>query len=53
MFCFSFTFLGNINHSPGSEINEEPTISTISTASIDTNLCAVFGSIQLGKSDGI
>ena len=45
--CFASPspFLGNINNSLGSEINEEPTISTISTASNDTNPCSVFGSI--------
>ena len=38
-------FLSNINYSIGSDMNEEPTISTISTAEIDTNPCSVFGSI--------
>ena len=38
-------FLSNINYSIGSDMNEEPTISTISTAEIDTNTCSVFGSI--------
>ena len=38
-------FLSNINHSIGSDMNEELTISTISTAKIDTNPCSVFGSI--------
>ena len=38
-------FSSNINYSIGSDMNEEPTISTISTAEIDTNPCSVFGSI--------
>ena len=38
-------FLSNINYSIASDMNEEPTISTISTAEIDTNPCSVFGPI--------
>ena len=38
-------FLSNINHSICSDMNKEPTISTISTAEIDTNPCSFFGSI--------
>ena len=38
-------FLSNINYSIGSNMNEEPTNSTISTAKVDTNPCSVFGSI--------
>ena len=40
-----YPFLSNINYSIGSDMNEEPTISTISTTKIDTNPCSVFGSI--------
>ena len=38
-------FLRNVNHSIGSDMNEEPTIATISTAKIDNNPCSVFGFI--------
>ena len=42
---YALLLLDNINHSLGSNVNEEPTISTISTAGIDTNPRSVFGSI--------